>query len=192
MTCAAPANAASSSASVAWPLRIRNCLNTLSRAVQRLRAGERLVDVEHRRAAPRSAAAPRAPRRTPARGSAPRPARAARRVHDPAADRHQRRLIVLDQRDHVLARDVGRGDHRDRRPVERRIELDRLEHAVRDLRAHRRAVPRARRVEVVEVLRAPGDLRDAVDARHRACPTGGTTTERGRSIPGSNPSARAE
>jgi hypothetical protein len=136
-------------------------------AVQLLGHRERVVDREHRR--PRRDAELHRLRRLGRQRAGRRGDQRDRLVamHHAPAHRDQRRLIVLDQQDHVLARDVGRGDHRHARPVERRIQLDRLEHPVRDLRAHRRAEPGLGRVEIVEVPRAAGDLRDAVDARHR-------------------------
>ena len=65
-------------------------------------------------------------------------------VLDLAADRDEDRLVALDRADDVLAGDVGRGDDDDLRPVERRIELERVEGGVRVGRADRRAVPGAR------------------------------------------------
>ena len=114
-----------------------NCLKIVVGAVQALRDRERGIDVEHggqrldaRLDRVRAAARELLGRRGDERDRLVD-------VHHVRADRDERRLVVLDQRDHVLAGDVGSGDDRDLRPVERGIEVDRLEHAVRDRRAHR-------------------------------------------------------
>ena len=95
-------------------------------------------------------------------------------VLDLATDRDEDRLVALDGADDVLARDVGGGDDDDLRPVERGIELERVERGVGVGRADRRAVPRPGDDDVVRVEGDPGQLgrslatqRDRPGARDR-------------------------
>ena len=85
-------------------------------------------------------------------------------VLDLATDRDEDRLVVLDRADDVVARDVGRGDDDDRRPVEGRVEVERDEAGVRVGRADRGPVPGAREDQVVGVLRGAGELGRALAA----------------------------
>ena len=77
---------------------------------------------------------------------------------DLAAERDERRLVVLDRGNEVLARDVRRGDDDDLRPVERGVEIDRVQPGARLGRADGRAVPGAREHQVVGVFRLAGQL----------------------------------
>ena len=88
-----------------------------------------------------------------------------RLVPDLPADRDEDRLVLGDARDDVPARDVVRGDDRDPRPVEGRVELDREQAGVRHGRPDRRAVPGAGEDQVVGVERLPGELGRALAAR---------------------------
>ena len=90
-------------------------------------------------------------------------------VLDLAADRDEDRLVGLDRADDVVARDVGRGDDDDRRPVEGRVEVERGEPRVRIGRADRRAEPGAREDQVVGVFRGAGQLGRTL-APQRAAP----------------------
>ena len=81
-----------------------------------------------------------------------------RLVSDLATDRHEHRLVVVDQADDVLARDVIGGDDDDALPVERVVELDAEQARVRLRRADGGAEPRAGEDEVVRVLRLAGEL----------------------------------
>ena len=96
-------------------------------------------------------------------------------VLDLAADRDEDRLVRLDRADDVVARDVGRGDDHDRRPVEGRVEVERDERGVRVGRADRRPVPGAREDEVVGVLGRAGQL-----GRSLATERGGAAGASGR------------
>ncbi len=91
-------------------------------------------------------------------------------VLDLATDRDEHRLIVADEADDVVARNVVGGDDRDLRPVERRIELDGGEAGMGDRRTDRRPEPGAREDEVVGVLRGPGQLVRALAAERRRGP----------------------
>ena len=79
-------------------------------------------------------------------------------VTDLAADRHEDRLIGVDEADDVLAGDVVGGDHHDALPVERLVELDADETSPRLGGADRRAEPGAGDDEVVGVQRCAGEL----------------------------------
>ncbi len=79
-------------------------------------------------------------------------------VEDLATDRDQDGLVVLDRADDVVAGDVIGGDDDHLRPVEARIELERIERRVRVGGADRRPVPRAGDDDVVRVERGPGQL----------------------------------
>ena len=81
-----------------------------------------------------------------------------RLVSDLAADRHEHRLVVVDQAHDVLARDVIGGDHDDALPVERVVELDAEQAGVGLRGADGGAEPRAGEDEVVRVLRLAGEL----------------------------------
>ena len=73
-------------------------------------------------------------------------------VLDLATDRDEDGLVVADQADDVVARDVGRGDDGDLRPVERGVEVDGDEAGVGVGRSDRRPEPRAGEHQVVGVL----------------------------------------
>ena len=77
---------------------------------------------------------------------------------DLAADRDEDRLVGLDRADDVLAGDVGRRHDHDLRPVERRVEVERLERGVGVRRADGRAVPRPGDDDVVGVQGGAGQL----------------------------------
>ena len=79
-------------------------------------------------------------------------------VLDLAADGDEDRLVFLDRAHDVVARDVGSSHHDDLRPVEARIEIERVEPRVRVGRADRGPEPGAREDEVVGVLRRAGQL----------------------------------
>ena len=81
-----------------------------------------------------------------------------RLVADLAADRHEDRLVVVDQAHDVLAGDVVGGDDHDALPVEGVVELDADQAGVRLGGADGGAVPRAGEDEIVGVLRRPGEL----------------------------------
>ena len=74
----------------------------------------------------------------------------------------ERGLVEGDGGDHVLARDVRRGDDHDPRPVEGRVEVDPQQARVRLGRAHRRTVPRPGDDEVVREAGRAGQLLDAL------------------------------
>ncbi len=80
----------------------------------------------------------------------------------------QRRLVVHDQRDHVLARDVRRSDHDDARPVEGRVEVDPQQPRVRLGGTHGQAVPRPRDDEVVREARGARELVAPLPPERRA------------------------
>ena len=84
---------------------------------------------------------------------------------DLAADRHEDRLVRLDRADDVLARDVVGGHDDDLRPVERRVELERLERGVRDGRTDRGPVPGTRHDDVVGVQGRAGQLGGSLAAQ---------------------------
>jgi hypothetical protein len=149
------------------PLADQELLEDVVAAVEPLLDGERVIDREHRLERPdlRRDRIPRRERELAGRRGDHRERLVD--VHHRAADRDQRDLVVLDQPDRVRARDVGRGRDDDARPVERRVALERLEHAVGDLRPYRRAVPDAGHLEVVEVTRLAGDLGNSIDTRER-------------------------
>jgi len=84
---------------------------------------------------------------------------------DLATDRHEQRLVVLDQADDVLAGDVRRGGEDHLRPVDVGVRLDREQLRARLGRADGDAVPGAGEDEVVGVLRGAGQLRRAFPAQ---------------------------
>ena len=86
-------------------------------------------------------------------------------VHVANGRRGEHRLIVLDEHDHVVAGNVGSGDHRDARPVERRIALDSAESAASDLAPNGGSVECAGHHEIVDVRRDASHLCDPVDPR---------------------------
>ena len=95
-------------------------------------------------------------------------------VLDLAPDRDEDRLVLLDRADDVVAGDVGRGDDDDLRPVERRVEVERVEPRVRVGRSDRGPEPGAREDQVVGVLRGAGQLVGAFapERRRAAGPAG--------------------
>src|SRR5262249_3154824 len=84
--------------------------------------------------------------------------------HHPA---RQTGLVVPDQMNDVIARDVLRGDARDARPVECIVEPHASDPAVGNRRADGAAPELAGEVNVVEVESSPGDFVDAIEARRR-------------------------
>ena len=80
-------------------------------------------------------------------------------VPDLASDRDEDRLVVLDRRDDVVARDVGGGRDDDLRPVDVGVELDRDQLRVGLGGADGDAVPGAGEDQVVGVLGGAGELR---------------------------------
>ena len=84
----------------------------------------------------------------------------------------QQRLIVLDQRDEVLAGDVLVIREDDARPVERRIELDPADAPARDRGAHGAPDECSRHMEVVQVERAAQDLVVGFELRDAAADGG--------------------
>ena len=99
-------------------------------------------------------------------------------VADLATDRHEHRLVVVDQADDVLARDVVRGRDDHPLPVERVVELDAEQARVGLRRANGRAEPGAGEDEVVRVLRLAGELGGSLAAER----SGGSRTARRRRI----------
>ncbi len=79
----------------------------------------------------------------------------------------EHRLVVLDEVDDVVARDVRRGDAHDVRPIERRVPDDGADLPVRHLRPHRPPPQLVRKGQVVEVPCAARHLVRAVLARRR-------------------------
>jgi hypothetical protein len=91
-------------------------------------------------------------------------------VLDLATHRHEDRLVVADQRDDVLAWDVGGGDDDRPRPIERVVALDREEARVGLGGADGRAEPGAWEDQVVGVFRLAGELFGSLAAEGTARP----------------------
>ncbi len=86
-------------------------------------------------------------------------------VLDLALDRDQDRLVGLDRAHHVVARDIrGRHDH-DRRPVERRVQVESHEAGMGIGRPDRGPEPGAREDQVVGVLGRAGQLGRALASK---------------------------
>ena len=79
-------------------------------------------------------------------------------VLDLAPDRDEDRLVVADQADDVVARDVRGVDDRDPRRIEGWVEIEAVEAGVRIGRANRRSEPGPRKHKVVGVFRLAGQL----------------------------------
>jgi len=92
-------------------------------------------------------------------------------VADLPADGDENGLVVADERNDVVPGDVrGRDDH-DPGPIEAGIELDGVEAGVGLRGAHRPAVPRTRKDQVVGVFRHSGQLGGALPTERRAART---------------------
>ena len=89
-------------------------------------------------------------------------------VADLAAHRHQHRLVVVDQADHVLARDVVGGHDHDSAPVEGVIQVDPQQPGMRLGGADGGAVPGTGEDEVVRVHGQAGQLLRALAAKRCA------------------------
>ena len=132
------------------PLSIAIALKTRSRGRRDRRPGASVAVLDRRRAARRSVS--RSSWASSRIGSAT--------CSDLALG--EARLVVLDQRDDVAARGC-RGSPRRRSP--RRANANLADLPARDRRAHGAAVEHAGEGEVVDVARAPGDLRGSLLAR---------------------------
>src|SRR5271166_1976869 len=76
-------------------------------------------------------------------------------------------LIVSDQGDAILARNVFCCDDRKLAPVELRVKRDFLDYAARNLAANGRSVEHSRQGHVIDVARRAGYLVAAFLARYR-------------------------
>ena len=97
---------------------------------------------------------------------------------EPVAGQH--RLVLLDHPGGIGARDIGSGNHDERRPVDARTELDALDRATRGARAHRGTVQHAGVHEIVDIACLAKDLGRGILAHdrsaHRAPGFGETVT----------------
>jgi hypothetical protein len=95
----------------------------------------------------------------------------------------EQRLVVLDQRHHVVARDVAVVGDRDAAPIERGVEHDAHDAAARNGRAHRAPVEHPGNPEVVHVARAARDLVAALEPGNGDPDRGGAEQRRARRAP---------
>src|SRR5258706_2371162 len=84
---------------------------------------------------------------------------------DPAV--REARLVVEDQRDAILSRNISRRDGDEFVPVKSRIERNRLDCSTRNLAADSGAVEHSRQGHVVDVPRGSRDFVAAFLARYR-------------------------
>ena len=96
----------------------------------------------------------------------------------PDLARCEQRLVVLDQRDHVFARDVAVVGDRDALPVERGIERHARDTPARYRRANRAPVEQSGNPQVVHVLGAARDLVVALELGDRDPDRGGAVDGR--------------
>lgn len=89
-------------------------------------------------------------------------------MHDRRADGDERRLVMFNQCNFVAAAvrcDIRRS-HQHRASCSKTVEgFDAFQTAMRNRGAHRNAVPRARRIRVIDIPCATSNFCDAVDAR---------------------------
>ena len=91
-------------------------------------------------------------------------------VLDFPAQRDEDRLVVLDEADHVVARDVVGGDHHHLGPVEVRVQVDAPQPGMGLGGADGGPVPRAGKDEVVGVLGGAGELLRTLTAKRERGP----------------------